>query len=214
MEESDVTGVSNLKAFISDWVRDFGAVVETRLGVKPIIYASTSYINNYFETNINQFPLWLANWNYTPPTLPPASADGIFNGWDFWQYTSTGPVAGVPGSNVDKDVYQGTMDQLLAEFLMVQPNGDFNNDNDVDGADFLTWQLNHGRTGATATFANGDADGSKAINLADMTVWQSGFGAPAAVGSVAAIPEPSAAALALLAILAAAPRLRHTGAQR
>lgn len=46
MEEFDIAGTTNLKAFISDWLRDFGAVVEQRLGFKPIVYASTSYINS------------------------------------------------------------------------------------------------------------------------------------------------------------------------
>ncbi len=211
MEESDLEGVANPKAFLSDWLRDFGAVVESRLGFKPIVYASTSYINSFFETNINQFPLWLANWNYTPPNVPPASADGIFNGWDFWQYTATGNVGGI--SPVDRDVYQGTLDQMLAEFRGVAPSGDFNLDGAVDGRDFLVWQRWNGTTGAAATYARGDANGDRVVNAADLAVWQAGFGVapPWGESAIGAAPEPSTAALAagIIVALAAAQHARR-----
>jgi len=57
--------------------------------------------------------------------------------------------------------------------------GDFDLDEDVDGADFLLWQRD-----------------MSVGNLAD---WQANFGTTAAVGAAAAVPEPSAIALALLA---------------
>ncbi len=192
MEESDIT-TSNKKTFISKWIRDFAAVVQARLGVKPIIYASSSYITSYFESNINQFPLWLANWNYTPPTLPPASADGIFNGWRFWQYTSSGNVGGI--SPVDRDVYQGTLSQLLDEFI-VGPTADFNADGAVDGSDFLTWQANDGKAGAAVTFAAGDANFNRSINSGDMSIWKNGFGGEPTAAAAAA-PEPATQWLAL-----------------
>jgi GH25 family lysozyme M1 (1,4-beta-N-acetylmuramidase) len=211
MEESDLEGVANPKAFLSEWLRDFQAVVQSRLGFSAIVYSSTSYINSYYESNISQYPLWLANWNYAPPNVPPASADGIFNGWDFWQYTSTGSVGGI--SPVDRDVYQGTLAEMLAEFQGVAPHGDFDRDGDVDGADLSIWQRNVGLSGAAALFSRGNADGDWDVDAADLAIWKRDFAA-AAAPAAAAIPEPTTAALVLVAIapLAAARRLHRRAA--
>jgi GH25 family lysozyme M1 (1,4-beta-N-acetylmuramidase) len=209
MEESDLEGVANHKAFLSEWVRDFQAVVQERLGFSAIIYSSTSYINSYFETNLNQYPLWLANWNYTPPTVPPASADGIFNGWDFWQYTSSGSVGGI--SPIDRDVYQGTLAQMLAEFQGVAPTADFDRDGVVDGDDFLEWQRNVGRTGSAATFVRGNADGDADVDAADLAIWQNQYAA-AASSNAASIPEPTGLAGAAVALAAMACAIRKFSA--
>src|SRR4029079_15351140 len=100
MEEFDVPNPTpTLKAYISKWTRDFTSVVESRLGVKPILYTSSSFINTYFEKHvalygaddISTYPLWVANYGaYTPPTLLPTTQTGFFNHWNFWQYSSTG----------------------------------------------------------------------------------------------------------------------------
>jgi len=67
-------------------------------------------------------------------------------------------------------------------------HGDFDGDDDVDGADFLAWQRGFGTT----------FDGN------DLADWESNFGttaAPAiAAGSSAAVPEPASWSLFLLAI--------------
>ncbi len=49
--------------------------------------------------------LWIAHWGTSSPTLPAANWGG--HGWTFWQYTSTGSVAGISG-NVDLDRYNGS----------------------------------------------------------------------------------------------------------
>jgi GH25 family lysozyme M1 (1,4-beta-N-acetylmuramidase) len=196
-----------IKPYESQWVRDFMGVVQSRLGVTPIIYTNTNYATNYLESNISQYDLWLANWNYAPPSVPPSSADGIFNGWKFWQYTSSGSVAGIPG-NVDRDVYRGTLAEMLAEFQGVKPTGDINSDGKVDGADFVKWQRNLGRTGASATFANGSANGDSTINAADLAVIESQFATAGALSSASAVPEPGAGALFWMAIIGAMRRRR------
>lgn len=192
-----VANLATNKAYISEWVRDFIGVVETRLGFAPIIYCNTSFATSLLESNLNQYDLWVANYNYAPPSIPPASIDGVWNGWDFWQYTDSGSVSGITG-NVDRNVYQGTMEELLAEFLAVPPTGDFNDDGAVNGADLLIWQRNLGRTSGVS-LAVGDANGDKAVNAADLDIWKAGF-APASVTLASgAVPEPAAATLALFA---------------
>jgi hypothetical protein len=60
-------------------------------------------------------------------------------------------------------------------------SGDFDNDGDADGRDFLVWQ----RGGSPTPFSPGD--------LAD---WQAGYGSP--LSAVTAVPEPSSLVVALL----------------
>jgi hypothetical protein len=52
--------------------------------------------------------------------------------------------------------------------------GDFNLNGSVDGADFLTWQANNGKTGAK--YWEGDADFDGDVDNADKTIWQANFG--------------------------------------
>jgi hypothetical protein len=66
-------------------------------------------------------------------------------------------------------------------------DGDFDMDQDVDGADFLVWQRQLG----------GALDGD------DLAAWKLNFGDVMAAASAAPVPEPSAMALGLLAWLAA-----------
>jgi predicted outer membrane repeat protein len=55
---------------------------------------------------------------------------------------------------------------------------DFNGNGTVNGGDFLTWQRNFGKTGATK--ADGDANGDGNVNGADLTAWKAGYGSAAA----------------------------------
>jgi hypothetical protein len=75
-------------------------------------------------------------------------------------------------------------------------DADFDNDSDVDGRDFLTWQRGFG---VGTTNAAGDADNNNVVNGADLTIWRQKFGLPAAAGAVGAVPEPSTMLLSVLA---------------
>lgn len=72
--------------------------------------------------------------------------------------------------------------------------GDFDNDNDVDGADFLAWQRGEAPGGATPA------------NLAD---WQSNYGTNSTVVASSAVPEPTTFTLILSAGLLCMPRSRR-----
>jgi hypothetical protein len=74
---------------------------------------------------------------------------------------------------------------------------DFDNDSDIDGADFLLWQRGLGITG-TAIPGDGDANGDFNVNATDLAFWKAQF-AGAAVGAVSAVPEPTAAGLLVCA---------------
>jgi len=87
-------------------------------------------------------------------------------------------------------------------------DADFDGDNDVDGADFLTWQRGLG-TASGATLAQGDANGDGAITGADLTIWRAQFGPAAAAGAASAVPEPASAVMVVMALLAAGGALRR-----
>jgi GH25 family lysozyme M1 (1,4-beta-N-acetylmuramidase) len=201
-----------VKQYVSKWVRDFSTRVQTRLGVTPIVYVGSSFAATYLETNINQYPLWLANWNYTPPNVPPPSAYVPWSSFAFWQYTSTGTVAGIAG-NVDRDVFNGTMEELSAYIPGFLP-GDYNGDGTVDTGDYTVWRDTMGQTVAIGLGADGNLSG--AIDSGDYNVWKSHFGTSGAgggVGGVAGVPEPVSLVLAAIAWTAAL-RLRLRFASR
>ncbi len=69
---------------------------------------------------------------------------------------------------------------------------DFNGDGTVNAADLTVWRS------AFGTNANGDADNDGDSDGNDFLIWQRSLGATGASGSVAAVPEPSSLALAIL----------------
>jgi Ice-binding-like len=84
-----------------------------------------------------------------------------------------------------------------------KPTANFDDDSDVDGIDFLTWQRNFGRQ-SSATLAQGDANNDGKVDGQDLAVWKAQFGFVSA--TVTATPEPGSASLLLVCglILAAA----------
>jgi hypothetical protein len=65
--------------------------------------------------------------------------------------------------------------------------GDFDDDGDVDGRDFLDWQRGGSPTPLSAT---------------DLTAWQDNYGAGGGLVATQAVPEPSSVCLALLGVAA------------
>lgn len=76
--------------------------------------------------------------------------------------------------------------------------GDYDDDNDVDGDDFLFWQQTLGSTVTPGTSADGDVSGK--VDAGDLEVWKTDFGSTVGSTPIASqIPEPST-----LTLLAAA----------
>jgi len=70
-------------------------------------------------------------------------------------------------------------------------DANFDQDNDVDGADFLTWQRGFG---VGTTFATGDADGNHVVDGDDLSIWENQFGG-APLSAFTVVPEPAAVVL-------------------
>jgi hypothetical protein len=103
------------------------------------------------------------------------------------------------GLQTDQDA--GLVDLEIESIRVLVPApslaGDYDDDQDVDGNDFLVWQQAVGSTVTPGTGADGDNSG--AIDGGDLTVWRNNYGMTAAAGAAAAIPEPAAVSLAAMA---------------
>lgn len=115
------------------------------------------------------------------------SQDLIGTFWVGYRESLTGtPITGYPTK-----VRPPTFDMVAA----VTNDANFDNDTDVDGRDFLTWQRGFGGPGNNLA---GDANGDGQVNSADYGIWRSQFGSTG-LTSAAGSPVPEPASLVLFA---------------
>jgi hypothetical protein len=84
---------------------------------------------------------------------------------------------------------------------VVEEDADFDDDDDVDGRDFLMWQRGFGVPDALNV--DGDADGDEDVDGDDLIIWQAQYGEPVPpLSAVTSVPEPASFSLfgALLAM--------------
>lgn len=75
-------------------------------------------------------------------------------------------------------------------------SADFNNDSNIDGFDFLTWQRGLGISG-TANPQDGDANGDHQVDSSDLAIWESQYGTTSALlASSVAVEKATAPPLA------------------
>jgi GH25 family lysozyme M1 (1,4-beta-N-acetylmuramidase) len=99
--ESPFTGMTSTS--LRTWIRVFVKRVTKKLGRKPMIYtngSSWSATGNTTEFANARYPLWVAEWGVSRPTVPASNWAG--RGYWVWQYTSSGSVPGISGK-VDMD---------------------------------------------------------------------------------------------------------------
>jgi GH25 family lysozyme M1 (1,4-beta-N-acetylmuramidase) len=94
--ETPFTGLNPKR--LTAWVRVWVKRVRAALGRKPMIYTNASSwgaTGNTLEFAKARFPLWVAEWGVSKPTVPALNWAG--RGWSVWQYTSSGSVPGISG---------------------------------------------------------------------------------------------------------------------
>jgi GH25 family lysozyme M1 (1,4-beta-N-acetylmuramidase) len=99
--ESPFTGMTSTT--LRTWIRVWVKRVSKRLGRKPMIYTNASswaVTGNTKEFAKAKYPLWVAEWGVSSPSVPASNWGG--RGYSVWQYTSSGTVPGISG-NVDMD---------------------------------------------------------------------------------------------------------------
>ena len=102
IEISDGQSASTIIQGIEVWL----STVQEKVGVPPILYTGPSFWKSLGTQQFGDFPLWIADYGVTTPTVPAG-----WTGWTFWQYSQSGSVAGVSGA-VDLDYFQGSLEDL------------------------------------------------------------------------------------------------------
>jgi lysozyme len=115
---------SMTKTAVASAVWSFTNRVFLRLNVRPMIYTSPGFWNSRVARNtwVHDFPLWVAHWNTSVPTLP---EDWKKYGvpYTFWQthVGQDGTDYGMQSKGLDHDVYNGEWEQFVKEFNIDEP---------------------------------------------------------------------------------------------
>lgn len=96
----------NASQATSDWAYNWLFTQEYNyVGKLPGIYASSAYIQQRLQDQrLAKYPLWQAQWQYTPDERPPVAAP--WTSYEFVQYSDKASIPGVPGL-VDADIFLG-----------------------------------------------------------------------------------------------------------
>jgi lysozyme len=97
--------LKNMKLGLSRWLK----AVEAYYKVKPIIYTSEKYYDDFLKEEFNDYLFWIANYNFY--------REKIGDNWLFWQFTEKATIPGIKG-NVDVNIYNGDLEQL--QFITVE----------------------------------------------------------------------------------------------
>lgn len=82
--------------------------------------------------------------------------------------------------------------------LETTDSADFDDDGNVDGFDFLTWQEHFG---IGTLQSEGDADNDGDVDNFDLAVWEAQYGTSGLLSNVTSVPEPSSVLLIVIACL-------------
>ena len=201
---------------------DIPLVSDFTMNPIPASYLAAGQIS--FENNVGG-KLWNLNYggaNYTGTTTGLVTNDA--NG-DFGP-----PVGGpLPSNSTSALLFQGAAsaqsvtnlaDYALTpgaatlfnnagtSFILVAAavdSADFDEDNDVDGEDFLIWQRFAGGPGG---LSQGDANGDGNVNDDDLAVWETQYSLPIPLSEISAVPEPQSICLLLWGLSAFCLRCR------
>ncbi|TCM93120.1 GH25 family lysozyme M1 (1,4-beta-N-acetylmuramidase) [Paenibacillus sp. BK033] len=80
---------------LSDWCLTWLQEVERITGHPTMIYTGASFAKIFLNKQVASFPLWIAHYGVETPI-----ANGTWEKWSVFQYTSSGSVKGITG-NVD-----------------------------------------------------------------------------------------------------------------
>ncbi len=189
--------------YVGFWLKTTDANVDVRIAIDDPFGANTSALEIGFWQDVVADGEWrLYQWNLEDA-----------NHWDAFAGGADGAISADIVS-IDSIFFRGTGDvEIFLDTVSHNPAGplaaaplpgDFNADGSVDGTDLTVWKDHFGTTSG-ATPAEGDATGDGAVDGADFLTWQRHLGAASLVAgtaAAAAIPEPNAATLTLLAGLA------------
>ncbi len=183
--ETTFTGASSWADWVNQWCNDVKSLAAAKgLNVTPIIYISAGWTSTYLTSGNGWTGAWIADYNGESAQTGSPWGGGTYyqpwgsGVWDFWQYTSSGSVSGIPSANVDHDVFNGTS---LASYLVVSsyckpaavtagPNWNLRNTLTSGNADIVY----HYGSASDTNFVMGDWDGNGSITPGIVRINSSG----------------------------------------
>lgn len=91
--------IDSLKLGLQRWLKK----VDEHYKVRPIIYTSEKYYNDFLKEDFSEYTFWVANYNFF--------VENIKNDWLFWQFTEKAKLNGIE-ERVDVNIYNGTPKML------------------------------------------------------------------------------------------------------
>lgn len=139
------------QATIEAHAATFMAAVHSASGITPILYTSPAFLSSY--TSLAQYPLWVANYGVSCPTVPSA-----WKTYTFWQSTGSGSLSVINGA-LDLDTFNGTAADLIAFANGTGPASDAG-----AAGDASTEDASNAGDASTASDANASNDASTPKN--------------------------------------------------
>lgn len=91
--------IPKLKEGLQNWLN----IVEKHYGVKPIIYTSQKYFEDFLQVDFPRYKFWIANYNPWVKSIPEASI--------MWQFSEKAQLHGI-NEWVDLNVFKGDIVEL------------------------------------------------------------------------------------------------------
>lgn len=115
--EGSVSGYT--KTSLSQWVNTWCLTLSNNAAavgvtIRPVIYASRSFANTWFDSTVTQWIPWIAEWHLASPNpqSDAPSATSPWSTWTVWQYADNTPVPGITVNVVDGNVFNGSWSSL------------------------------------------------------------------------------------------------------
>ena len=138
--EQDVDSASpaytaaSLSAWVNEWCQDLVNYGKSNgVAVMPVVYTYISYAAGDsgngpgLNETVTQWPLWMANTQYTDPQTGAPSGISPWSTWLLWQYCTTNIVSGVTTGAVDTDVFAGAATQMTNSLVIGKANAGMTN---------------------------------------------------------------------------------------
>ncbi|WP_146451525.1 hypothetical protein [Bythopirellula polymerisocia] len=137
-------------------------------------------------------------------TLVDTNADGVGDTPITNQALGQIEITNLPAAGGDLPVVYLGLDVggLTSQIRLIPAFADFDDDDDIDGRDFLIWQRGYG-TGTSR--AEGDANWDGLVDESDLAIWQARYGQTAPGGTLSGVlvrvPEPTSLSIILVALV-------------
>jgi len=106
--------ISTSSQWVNEWCQDIvDYTAADGVVVKPVVYTYVSYAQDWLDSSVTQWPLWMSDAkNGENPQTGAPRFTGYWTSWAFWQYGGD-DFAGNTADGADVDIFNGTTNQLL-----------------------------------------------------------------------------------------------------